>query len=1724
MILYKQPKFNMRVRGKMKKRLRQILCLLISVMLIIGSVPIGVLAEEVTQPSQTQVANTGSMIEGGDEPVVEVPEVDVTDPEPTLALTESAQNLNAAGSMDAAQTMGTMAVSGDGNYQYDLANGVATITKYIGTVPADGIVAISTSIDGYKVVAIGAGAFNGCTTIEKIIVPITVTAIYSGSTASDYTFGGCSSLKEVVIPTSVKTIEAFAFNNTPATVKISGYAGSRAASYASEHSIVFNPLSFGVSLASSLPSGQNIGTDLTLTATATGGSGSLRYQFYYDLVKLNGSYSHSNTINDWLAVGTASFTPSEAGTYTFYVQVEDGSGTICSNIIDSFKVINQPLVTFTTYQQSPQYVGIPLDFTAAVTGGTAPYTYEFSYQTGTTKTVDKTVASTNDISASWNKTAINTPGTYTFYVKVKDSQGLETTKTIADYKIYDYLKIDSFVADKVSPQELGTELKLTATATGGKTETEYKFTYTLNGITEIIQGFSDASSVLFTPPKAGTYTFKVEATNAYGIVQSLDITNYSIQDSPEIGSFTAAKADGSPAYIGDVDKIVLKADGVAEGVEPYTYTFSYAIGSGTSTQITSGTSDNCEFTPPEAGTYTFYVEVKDGTNTTATRSVGNYVVYKQLGGTLTSDIASPQNRETTVKFTAEGSGGKATYKYQFFYKKSTETDYAQLTTLSTTRTISKRFDEYGTYQIKVLIVDANGIEVEKVIDYTINQNPMIVSLVPTGDYFYAGTPIELITAVDAASTTGLTLELSGKMGTKVLSIPTSTISSVQATNTFSYKPTEAGSYIFTVTLKNADGSVAYSKTTTSLKVLAEPSAKAVKVSKTSGVLLGNVVKLTATGVGGKISYQYKFYVKKPSDPIPVQINSQFSKTNYLDYTMTEVGEHLFYAEIKDANNQTSVNINDTASVPIKVTNPAVIADSGFVAEKVKVNPTDTSVVYQNDSVKLSAKLEDAKGVGTLTCVFSYKQGLTEVKIGNPVTLAAGDTNRVASATANFVPPLAGSYNLLVRVTDQQGSVTTKTISSYKVLPTGTSKAVKINKVTDLQKGDTITLTATASGGKTPYTYAFSVKEPGDTTDTPIKSGLEKTISYQFADVGEYTFYVKVTDVNGVVLATTAQTASQMIKVTNPPDLTGLTIEKDQTVGTHQMTPVAYENDTLSIIADKTTSTGVTPITYVFEAKLGTTVVNKQVQTDDEEFSYTPTKAGSYTFTVTATDSLGSKDSVKKSGYKILADVKTKSIKASKTTDLIVGDPIKLTATGSGGQTPYTYAFYYYLDDGTTPQLISSDPNLKTATFAPPTKGNYEFHVIVTDTNGVIATNYDGLDASTTATVGNPPVILSLIPDKAKGSAVYPGDKVMLTAKVKPGTGLTLPEFDFYYIQGGNRVTIPITTASTPADPYTAVATFEPALAGSYNLCVDVFDGTNTVTQKISSYKVLQGLAVKSFKTDKLSGVNISSIVKLTAVAAGGKSPYMYEFYYYYQEDTTPQIIKTYSTSATANFIPQKPGFYSLHVRVKDATGRVCTEAYEGSILDFEVVDYPIVKSLTPSLPSGQYVETPIELTATAVGGKTPYTYNFAYQLNGGVVTPIDATDNKASFKPTTGGTYTFIVTVQDDNGSPLAQNKIEKYLVYAEPTVKTLTVSKTTMVVGSSVSLKAIAEGGLKPWTYKFTYSKDGGSEEVIRNYSTTSSIYFVPKATGNYTVKVYLQDKNGHGAELVGDKTITVN
>lgn len=78
------------------------------------------------------------------------------------------------------------------------------ITKYNGY---DSVINIPSQIDGIKVAKIGASAFSGKSTIEKVVIPSTVT--YIGEKA----FYNCSSLTTVTLNEGLKTIYSGAFKN-----------------------------------------------------------------------------------------------------------------------------------------------------------------------------------------------------------------------------------------------------------------------------------------------------------------------------------------------------------------------------------------------------------------------------------------------------------------------------------------------------------------------------------------------------------------------------------------------------------------------------------------------------------------------------------------------------------------------------------------------------------------------------------------------------------------------------------------------------------------------------------------------------------------------------------------------------------------------------------------------------------------------------------------------------------------------------------------------------------------------------------------------------------------------------------------------------------------------------------------------------------------------------------------------------------------------------------------------------------------------------------------------------------------------------------------------------------------------------------------------------------------------------------------------------------------------
>lgn len=87
-------------------------------------------------------------------------------------------------------------------FSYSVTDNEATITGYTGSAE---ILEIPSTLADYKVVGIGDGVFDDCTSLTNVIIPDGVTSI------GEWAFGSCENLKSITIPDSVKSIGNSAF-------------------------------------------------------------------------------------------------------------------------------------------------------------------------------------------------------------------------------------------------------------------------------------------------------------------------------------------------------------------------------------------------------------------------------------------------------------------------------------------------------------------------------------------------------------------------------------------------------------------------------------------------------------------------------------------------------------------------------------------------------------------------------------------------------------------------------------------------------------------------------------------------------------------------------------------------------------------------------------------------------------------------------------------------------------------------------------------------------------------------------------------------------------------------------------------------------------------------------------------------------------------------------------------------------------------------------------------------------------------------------------------------------------------------------------------------------------------------------------------------------------------------------------------------------------------------
>jgi len=419
-----------------------------------------------------------------------------------------------------------------------------------------------------------------------------------------------------------------------------------------------------VTLGISPNSPQQLGTELTLTGAATGGSGAIQYAFWW----LDTSVTPpERIIRDFQAQSSCTYTPLQAGTCTFGVTVRDAAGQETRAQTTYTITAPPPLlsVMLGISPSSPQLLGTELTLAGSATGGNGTIQYAFWWlDTSVTPPARQTFRDFDALASC--KYTPATAGTFTFGVTARDA-GSQVTEAQAIYIIITppppLLTVTLGISPD-SPQLLGTELTLTGAATGGSGTIQYAFWWLDTSVTppvkRTIRDFQTQPSCTYTPAQAGTYTFGVTARDAAGQEAEAQATYTIITSSPI--NVTLGVSPGGPQPLTTALTFTAAATG-GNGTLQYAFWWLDASVSPPVKRVFRAPEAlaSCTYQPAQAMVYTFGVTAIDAAGQSADTQITYTITALQYGDPSAIEIAKfYANKDAAVSFTFDDSVARPT--------------------------------------------------------------------------------------------------------------------------------------------------------------------------------------------------------------------------------------------------------------------------------------------------------------------------------------------------------------------------------------------------------------------------------------------------------------------------------------------------------------------------------------------------------------------------------------------------------------------------------------------------------------------------------------------------------------------------------------------------------------------------------------------------------------------------------------------------------------------------------------------------------------------------------------------------------------------------------------------------------------------------------------------------------------------------------------------------------
>ena len=326
-------------------------------------------------------------------------------------------------------------------------------------------------------------------------------------------------------------------------------------------------------------------------------------------------------------------------------------------------------------------------------------------------------------------------------------------------------------------------------------------------------------------------------------------------------------------------------------------------------------------------------------------------------------------------------------------------------------------------------------------------------------------------------------------------------------------------------------------------------------TNTSSIYPGQSAQLTGSAAtGGTSPYVYQWWERMPSQSAYTPISGATS-TSYIFKTPSATTTGTYYFELQASDSQGAYVFSNTISIVIEQV-------SNTLSVSLSATP---STLTQGNTLTLNVSIS-----GSTATPFQIElyQGTSSTCSQDTINKASGTTNTQSLAipltSASAAYPTSSTY-YCVRVHDNNGNVAYSPTTLVTTPPPLTVSASA--STTSIYSGNPVTLTATASGGVSPYSYLWHVGTSSVCSSDTVEAGNVQSITVnptlgQFYGSEPY-YCVTATDGTG----TTALSSTVGIKINNePPTTTTSTIPSTTTVApttTNSITTTVAPTTTIS---------------------------------------------------------------------------------------------------------------------------------------------------------------------------------------------------------------------------------------------------------------------------------------------------------------------------------------------------------------------------------------------------------------------------------------------------------------------------------------------------------------------------------------------------------------------------------